>query len=135
MRRLRESAHPGVVFLRFGTLSLLTAVLDNTVFYLLFRGTGLIAASQIGARCVSLMFNYWMAGRAVFCTGHRHGIALPKYLLLAFANLVASYAGIRLLTSVTPLSVVASKITAETLLFAANFTIQKTFIFRRTEAH
>ncbi len=128
---LRDSPHPGFVFLRFGALSLLTAALDNAVFYLVFRSTGLIALSQVVARALSLFFNYRLAGKAVFFSSHRHTVALPRYLMLALANLAVSYAGIRLLSAATPLGVVISKILVESALFLDNFAIQRAFIFRR----
>lgn len=119
-----------VVLLRFCALSFTTAVLDNTAFYILFHATGTILGAQIVARTMSLLFNYRFVRSAVFCSDKGHYTLLPRYLALAVANLLVSYAGIRLISAYTPLSVPVSKIVAETILFVANFTIQRVFIFR-----
>lgn len=119
-----------VVLLRFCALSFTTAVLDNAAFYVLFHATGTILGAQIVARTASLLFNYRFVRSAVFCSDKGHHALLPRYLALAVANLLVSYAGIRLISAYTPLSVPVSKIVAETILFVANFTIQRFFIFR-----
>lgn len=119
------------VLFRFGMLSLLTAVLDNAVFFLAYRALGSIAASQALARGVAVLFNYTSARRAVFLSREPHPIVLPKYLALVAASGLASYGLIRLLHEAAGLPVMASKLTAETLLFALNFLVQRDFVFKR----
>jgi putative flippase GtrA len=128
-RYLLDSMRAHVVLLRFCALSFTTAILDNVVFYLVFRATGSILGAQTAGRIVSVTFNYRFVRSAVFCSDKSHHSLLPRYLALVVANALLSYAGIRLLSSLTPLSVIASKIVAETILFVANFTIQRAFIF------
>ena len=118
-----------VVLLRFCVLSFTTAILDNVVFYLVFRATGSILGAQTAGRIVSVAFNYRFVRSTVFCSDKSHHSLLPRYMALVVANALLSYAGIRLLTYFTPLSVIVSKIVAETILFVANFTIQRAFIF------
>src|SRR5436853_5248687 len=55
-----------LVLFRFSLLALLTAVLDNSVFVLAYSLTGSIAKSQIAARFLAMIFNYFGAHRAVF---------------------------------------------------------------------
>lgn len=129
--RLRRSGRTHLVLFRFAIISLSSAAIDNLVFYLVFRATGNIAGAQLAARSVSVFFNYRFVRRAVFFSDHAHNVLLPRYLLLVAANALISYAGIRLLSSATPLTVMESKIAAETLLFAANFAVQRAFIFTR----
>jgi putative flippase GtrA len=126
---LRDSMRAHIVLLRFCALSFTTAILDNVVFYLVFRATGSILGAQTAGRIVSVTFNYRFVRSAVFCSDKSHHSLLPRYMALVAANAVLSYAGIRLLSSLTPLSVPVSKIAAETILFVANFTIQRAFIF------
>jgi hypothetical protein len=54
---------------------------------------------------------------------------LPKYLLLACVSGAASYAGIQLLNSRFHVQLLPAKLLVETLLFFANFAIQRDFIF------
>jgi len=126
---LRNSMRMHHVFLRFGASSLVCATIDNLVFYVVYRATGTIAGAQISARAVSVIFNYLLVHRAVFVSDQHHHVALPRYLGLIVFNAVLAYVGIRFLSAFTPLSVFASKIAAETLLFAANFAMQRRFIF------
>ncbi len=126
---LRDSMRTHVVLLRFCALSFTTAILDNAVFYLVFRATGSILGAQTAGRIVSVSFNYRFVRSTVFCSDKGHDSLLPRYMALVVANALLSYAGIHLLTHFTPLSVPVSKIVAETILFVANFTIQRAFIF------
>jgi putative flippase GtrA len=130
-RRLRDSMHTHVVLLRFCALSFVTAVIDNLIFYLVFHATGTILGAQIAARAISVTFNYRYVRRTVFFSDKGHNKLLPRYLALVAVNALLSYLGIRLLSAFTPLSVIASKIVAETLLFITNFAVQRAFIFTR----
>ncbi len=118
------------VLLRFASVSLLTAALDNLVFYIAYRRTGNLLASQILGRVFAVAFNYSMVRRSVFYSQQRHLAVLPKYLMLVLASGAVSYAGIRLLISSTPLGAVPAKLMVETALFFANFAVQRFFIFR-----
>ena len=128
---VRDSMRPHIVFLRFSTISLITAIIDNVIFYLIFHATGTILGSQIAASIVSVSLNYHLVHRSVFSSDRGHHKLLPMYLALAAVNAALAYAGIRLLTHFTPLSVPVSKIVAETILFVTNFAVQRAFIFTR----
>jgi len=119
------------VLLRFTLISIVTAGLDNLVFYLLFGATGNVLESQLGGRVLAVLFNYFAVRRAVFLSGERHGILLPRYLLVVAANVCLSYGGIELLTHTLALGVFPAKIAAETTLFLANFWLQRDFVFTR----
>src|SRR5580658_8306822 len=128
-KALRESPHAHVVLLRFSTISLVSALIDNLMFYFVFHATGNIAGAQIAARIASVSVNYRLVHRLVFCSDREHHTLLPRYLLLALANAAIAYAGIRALSAYTAMGVMPAKIVAESLLFIANFTIQRAFIF------
>jgi glycosyltransferase involved in cell wall biosynthesis len=120
------------VLLRFSSVSLMTAAIDTLVFYLAYRRLGNVAASQALGRTVAVAFNYSMVRRAVFFSQLRHASVLPKYLLLVCLSGTASYAGIQLLNSRFHIQLLAAKLLVETLLFFANFAIQRDFIFGRS---
>lgn len=117
------------VILRFGFISFASATLDNVLFFIIFRATGTIAGAQFIARACSVAFNYNMVKRSVFSSGERHTVLFPRYLMLAALNATLSYAGIRLVHGYSPVGVMPSKIIVETLLFLANFALQRQFVF------
>jgi glycosyltransferase involved in cell wall biosynthesis len=128
---LRDSMRIYFVLLRFSGISLITAALDNLTFLLVFHAFGSIAIAQASGRIAALLFNYRAVRRAVFFSDERHRVLLPRYLALVAANALISYTGIRILTSVSPIGVFPAKILIESMLFLANFTIQRDFIFTR----
>jgi hypothetical protein len=81
---------------------------------------------------VAVAFNYSMVRRAVFFSKLRHAAVLPKYLLLVCLSGGASYAGIQLLNSRFRIQPLPAKLMVETLLFFANFAIQRDFIFGKS---
>ena len=120
------------VLLRFSSVSLMTAALDTLVFYLAYRRLGNLAASQALGRLLAVAFNYSMVRRAVFFSKLRHAAVLPKYLLLVCLSGSASYAGIQLLNARFHIQPLPAKLLVETLLFFANFAIQRDFIFGKS---
>jgi glycosyltransferase involved in cell wall biosynthesis len=128
---LRDSMRIYFVLLRFGSVSLLTAGLDNLAFYLLFRASGVIPLALFGARLIAVGFNYTVVRRAVFLSKAHHRTVLPRYLLLVVANVCLSYASISFLTRMLGVAVMPAKISVETFLFIANFAIQRDFVFAR----
>ncbi len=131
---LRDSMRIYFVLFRLSILSLLTAALDNAVFYLAYRRTGAVLSSQVIGRVVSILFNYRLARKAVFLSHERHRVLFPRYLLLVIASGAASYGLIRLLTHTLPISPIVAKIAAESLLFIANFILQRDFVFTSSKA-
>lgn len=122
------------VLLRFSILSLLTALVDNVVFLAAFRVTDSIAQAQVCGRLVAVLLNYAAARKVVFLSRQRHEVVLPKYLLLVLASGLLSYSLIGLLRSVLAVDVVVAKLLAESLIFVANFAIQRDFVFTSREA-
>jgi glycosyltransferase involved in cell wall biosynthesis len=120
------------VLLRFSSVSLMTAALDMLVFYLAYRRLGNLAASQAFGRLLAVTFNYSMVRRTVFFSKLRHASVLPKYLLLVCLSGAASYAGIQLLNTRFHIQPLPAKLLVETLLFFANFAIQRDFIFGKS---
>lgn len=121
------------ILLRSVALSLVTALADNLVFYLAMQVTGSIVQAQVSGRAFAVLLNYSAVRRLVFLSNARHRAVLPRYLLLVVASGVLSYSLIHLLTARLPIGVMTAKILAEGLLFIANFTIQRDFIFTNRE--
>jgi putative flippase GtrA len=119
------------VLLRFTLASLLSAVLDSALFLVVFGFSASILISQASARMVSMLFNYTAVKRAVFFSEQKHANTFPKYLTLVIVSGTVSYLLIRFLTTFFSMSVLAAKISAESLVFLANFAIQRDFIFTR----
>ncbi len=130
---LTDSMKIYFVLLRFSSVSLLTALLDNLVFYFVWKRTGRILGAQVAARLVSVVFNYTMVRARVFASKEKHQVLLPKYLLLVVASGTASYLGIQFLTARLAITAMPAKLFVETLLFFVNFAVQRTFIFRTGE--
>ncbi len=128
---LRDSMRIYFVLLRFGLISLATAALDNLLFYVLFRATGVVGTALLCARAVAVIFNYAAVRRAVFLSREQHKIVLPRYLLLVVANVGLAYALITLVSTYLGVGVMVSKVAVESLLFIVNFMIQRDFIFAR----
>ena len=118
------------VLARFGSVSLMTALLDNLVFYLAFRHSGHVLGSQILGRLFAVGFNYSMVRSSVFYSKQRHKTVLPKYLLAVLVSGAISYAGIRFLSARLGINPVSAKLMVETVLFFANFAVQRVFIFK-----
>ena len=127
---LTDSMKIYFVLLRFTSAGLVAALLDNLIFYLIWRRTGYILGAQVVARAVSVAVNYSMVRARVFASKEGHQVLLPKYLLLVLASGTASYLGIKFATTQMHASAMPAKIVIETLLFFVNFAVQRWFIFR-----
>jgi putative flippase GtrA len=120
------------VLMRFSALSLLTAVLDNIVFFLVFLASGRVGPAQVAGRAAAVLFNYGAARRAVFLSRERHAVVLPRYLLLVVCSGIVSYGLIGFLNDRMSVPVIWAKITAESILFIANFLIKRDLVVTRS---
>ena len=132
-RPVLDSMRIYFLLFRFGILSLFTALLDNSVFILMFGLTGRIGESQIAARATATLLNYAGARRAVFHSRQHHAAVVPKYLALVICSGALSYVAIQFLHSRLNVSVIPAKLLSEGFLFLANFAIQRDFIFTRRQ--
>lgn len=128
---LRDSLKIYFVLFRFSLLSLATALLDNAVFAIAYLLSSHIAVSQIAARLGAIGFNYFIARRVVFLSRELHSHTFPRYLALAAAHAFVSYALLTFLHSHFSMSVLLSKLSAESLLFCASFALQRDFVFTK----
>jgi glycosyltransferase involved in cell wall biosynthesis len=117
------------VLARFCSVSLMTALLDNVVFYLMYRRGASLLEAQAAGRSLGLVFNYVMVRSKVFRSGDPVPASLGRYLMLAVGSGTTSYSSIRLLTSLANTPVLLTKLAVETALFFANFIIERDWVF------
>src|ERR1017187_2514173 len=126
---LTDSMKIYFVLLRFSSVSLMAALLDNLIFYLVWKRSGHILGAQVAARLVSVAFYYSMVRARVFASREAHRVLLPKFLLLVVSSGTASYLGIQFATTHLGVTAMPAKLFVETLLFFVNFAVQRLFIF------
>ena len=82
------------VLLRFGSVSVMTALIDNLIFILVIAPDGQCSRRRrCSGRVFAVAFNYSMVRSSVFYSKQQHKTVLPKYLTLVVASGTASYAG------------------------------------------
>lgn len=130
---LRDSMRIYFVLLRFSLVSLLSSALDNLLFFFTVQAGVSLIGAQLAARVVSVLFNYSAVRRAAFHSGEAHRVVLPRYLALVGSNVLLSYAGIQLIISLFPVGLFTAKVLSESVLFLANFVVQRDLIFTRRQ--
>jgi len=117
------------VLFRFIFTSSITAVIDYTVFLLMFSFTASLISSQVAARMSAMVFNYSAVRKLVFYSEKKHSQTFPRYATLVFASGFISYLMISVIIKYTLLNVITAKVISELTVFIANFAIQRDFIF------
>ncbi len=130
---IRDSTRIYFVFLRYCGASLLAALIDSLTFSAVYAATSNIALSQTAGRCLAVAVAFLIARNIVFRSDASIGRSLAKYLSLVTVMGFISYAFIAYLHERFGLPVLAAKLTAEGLLFVANFAIQRELVFVRSK--
>lgn len=120
--------------LRFLAAGLTTAIIDNGIFYVLHRATGLVLASLAASTAVSIVFNYLVVRRVIFEASVDHAKALPKYLGVHFIGLLIRYGIIRALLSAFHIPVIVAKLAADGVVYSLKYVVQRDFVFRAESA-
>ena len=120
-------------FLKYGLSSLLSALIDLSVFAFAERllplaGSRILAATVI-ARVISSLFNYWFNRRLVFGDRGSARSSLPKYYALCAAVMLCS-AGLVTLFSFLPVPPALIKIVVDSVLYLLNYQVQRRYIFK-----
>lgn len=126
---LLDSMRIYFVLLRFAMISMCTAVLDNLLFSLVYAYTGSKGLSQIVGRLGAIAFNFTSVKRMVFNTRGRVMREFLQYVTLVAVSGTISYFMIVLFTARFGWGVLRAKLTAEGILFLANFLVQRDIIF------
>ena len=112
-----------------------TFVLDNGIFYILDRRTGLLFLSLAASTAVSVIFNYLVVRRFVFDAKARHTSALPKYLGVHGAGLLIRFAIIKAITSAFHIPNIGAKWVADGIVYSVKYFIQRDFVFKDKPTH
>lgn len=131
---LLDSAKIYLVFLRFITSSLLTALVDNLIFILAFTLGGGVLISQVLARAASVLVNFTLNKKYVFKHQEPNAAVFIKFVLLVAVMGWVSFSMIQFMVTHWGFAVIPAKILAESLLYLVNFATQRTLIFRRKDA-
>jgi putative flippase GtrA len=125
-----DSARIYFVFVRFLSVSLLTVLIDYTVFFLSFMGGQSILMSSSLGRLIAFGLNYTLNRRLVFKSTQAQVTTLLKFAGLVIATGLISSTSISLLHEKFDLNIFVAKAFSEGLLYLANFSIQRDIIFR-----
>lgn len=127
---LRDSLRIYFVFLRYSASAVMAAIVDSSVFSLVLWRTGNLAAAQIAGRAAATMLAFAVLRHLVFRSTTEFWSPLLRFVMLVVASGAVSLALIDVLTD-AGLPALVAKLLAEGTLFAANFAIQRTLVFRR----
>jgi putative flippase GtrA len=122
-----------LVFLRFNLSSLLSVVIDYSIFSVVFVMAGNVLMSQFVARFCAGMVNYFVNRSFVFKSDRKHKSAMATYFTTLVFMGVVSYGLIQLLNASLGINIYISKFLSEGLLFIASFSLQREFVFTRKE--
>ncbi len=128
-----DSAKIYFSLLRFSMSSVIAAVIDNSIFITLIGLGWAIFPGQVASRSISGITNYLMIRNFVFFSDEQHRKSLPKYIITVVVLGFFSYGMIIFMSEQFDVSVLLAKILAETIIYLANFVIQRDLIFRTSE--
>ncbi len=127
---LLDSMRIYFVLFRYTSASLLSAIVDYIVFIGVYPIINNILLSTYTSRLVSLFVNYFLVRNSVFYSKNKIVSTFPKYLLLVIISGFLSASLIYCFHNYIGISILLSKIIAETGLYFMNFAIQKKYIFK-----
>jgi glycosyltransferase involved in cell wall biosynthesis len=132
---LRDSLRIYFVFLRFLSLSIITAAIDYAAFAIVFTARRDILLSIVIARLIAGTFNFVANRSVVFRSRGNVASEAAKYAALVVGLMLISYALISALVNVFHFNVYVAKVLVEGTLFAASFALQNLVVFslRTTE--
>ena len=132
-RPIFDSIDVYLVFLRFSGVSLLSFIVDITLFALFHHFTAMIPLSTYLARIASGTFNFLGNRRVVFLkTGSRTIFRhLLGYLALAFVIATASALSVEWFVDVVGWNATLTKVVVDPCLFVVSFLAQRLVVFRR----
>jgi putative flippase GtrA len=128
---LRDSLRIYFVFLRFLSLSIITAAIDYAAFAVVFTARHDILTAIIVARAIAGTFNFLANRSVVFRSRGNVAAEAAKYAALVVGLMLISYALISALVNVFHLNVYISKVLVEGTLFLASFALQNLVVFAR----
>jgi glycosyltransferase involved in cell wall biosynthesis len=121
-----------VLFRYFGA-SIVTVIVDFMVFIFSSSYVNNIMLSTFISRFVALFVNYAMVRTLVFKSREKIYRTFPKYVLLVMVSGFISGALVYYFTSFFKINIIIAKMISESILYLANFVIQKDIIFGNDE--
>ena len=126
---LRDSLRIYFVFLRFVSLSIITAGIDYATFAIVFTARDNILLSIIIARLIAGTFNFTANRTVVFRSRGPLLSEALKFATLVITLMSISYGLVTVMVDVLGFGVYTSKLLAEGGLFAASFALQNLVVF------
>ena len=130
---IRDSLSIYCILLRFSATSLATAIIDYTVFWMVFTFIGTIFWSILAARVIAGTFNFIFSKRLVFRSKNAVLPEILGYLALVTVLMSLSWVLTEALYKTMGGHVLLAKAFAEGSLFFTSFVIQRSLIFQRHE--
>jgi glycosyltransferase involved in cell wall biosynthesis len=130
---IRDSARIYLNIFKFSLSSLISAIVDNSIFFLLMEMAfgvttqGILEATII-ARVMSGCVNYMLNKNWVFENKNSHGQSGLQYGILFVSQMLLSWLLVSSL-SILPVHIAIVKIFVDSGLFLGSYLIQKNFIF------
>ncbi len=128
---MRDSMRIYFVFVRFVSVSLVTAAIDNGLFMAAIHFFPSVLLCQAISRLVAGTFQFMAVRRGVFHSDASVAPAMAKFWTLVVFSGALSYLIIQTVVRNTPVGVVPAKLAAETALFLLSFVVQRDFVFGR----
>jgi putative flippase GtrA len=123
-------------FMRFSLASVLAALIDNAIFFLLLQvisgGFFAIPLAFFIARAVSSVFNFFTNHKAVFQSSGSLGGAAKRYFPLVLAQFLAGSALLNLIAlsfGIQAAQATLIKVVVDLALFLLSFQIQRKWVF------
>jgi glycosyltransferase involved in cell wall biosynthesis len=131
---LRDSLMIYLVFLRFMFASVVTAVVGLTAYHIVYQLTANLLAGEAALCVTGVMVNFILCRKVVFRSRRSVLPTLAKFLGLVCVVGVVSYFMTWGLTELLPIGVITARIVAALILYLANFTVQRDFVFQMRDA-
>jgi len=121
-----------LVFLRFNISSLISVLIDYSIFSIsLVFGISLFS-SQFLARFCAGAVNYFINRSFVFKSDINNRSGIARYSITLILLGLLSYIIIKTLAEFTGMNIFLAKVLAESFLYIISFMIQRDFIFKKT---
>jgi glycosyltransferase involved in cell wall biosynthesis len=132
-RPILDSVHVYLVFVRFSLMSLVSFLIDISLFTVINSLTGTIFFSTYAARITSGTFNFLGNRNLVFRREQQSALPLEAlgYVLLAFSIATASGFLVKALVALLGWNPTLIKLGVDPCLFFVSFLVQRLLIFRR----
>lgn len=128
---LRDSFRIYKEILKFSAASLVSFLVDYTLYSILLLATDNLRIANIGARIFSATVNYILNRKYVFHSKNEIAKSVMQYFLLAIVILCGNTLFLELLVNSFGTNKMLAKILTEILFFVLSWMVQKCVIFRR----